>query len=447
MKEGVEVKKSIEDVSPVVKRLKVEIPREVVEKKREESFLKIQKTAKIQGFRPGKAPLSIIKTRFRARVIEQLEEDLIKEGYFEAAKEAEFRAVAIREIEDGKYIDGEAFRFTALVEVVPEFEPVGYGDIDISDINHAVTDEEVMEEIERMRETQAVYRPVDRESGEGDLLEVDFKAFDGEELVEEKENSTYLLSGTGALGEEFDGNLMGKKAGDAPEFEITYPDDFSIDQIKGKKILYKIGVRAVKEKVLPDLDDEFARSLPEIESLDDLKGRIREHLEGQKLQAEKRRQHEELLEALVEKNPVEVPQTLVDEEINRMISDTHKRLEAQGVKFDPSQMDMRNLRERYRENAVKSVRSSLILAEIAKKEGIEATEEDVNRELKTMSENFNISFEKVSSYYSDERTRGSLKNSILEAKVLEFLLKSGDSDAEKKGKGKSTGAAGKKEDR
>ena len=200
----------------------------------------------------------------------------------------------------------------------------------------------------------------------------------------------------------------------------------------------------MKEKVLPELDDEFARSLPEIESLDDLKGRIREHLEEQKLQVEKRRQREELVVALVEKNPVEVPQTLVDEEIKRMISDTHKRLEAQGVKFDPSQMDMRNLKERYRENAVKSVQSSLILAAIAKKEAIEATEEDVNRELKTMSENFNISFEKVSSYYSDERTRGSLKNSILEAKVLEFLLKSEDADAEKKGKGKSAGAAGKK---
>lgn len=446
MKEGVHVKKTIEDVSQVVKRLKVEIPREIVEKKREKSFLEIQKKAKVQGFRPGKAPLTIIKTRFRDRVIEQLEEDLIKEGYFEAVKETDIRAVAITEIQDGKYIDGEDFRFTALVEVVPDFEPVGYGKIDISEINQDVTDEEVTGEIERMRETQAVYSPVERESCEHDLLEINFKAFDGEDPVEEQEDSTYLLSGTGALGEEFEKNLMAKKAGDELDFEVSYPDDFAIDQVKGKKIRYQIGVKAVKEKVLPEVNDEFARSIPDVESLDDLKNKIHIYLGGQKAQEQRKKQREEVLVALVEKNPIEVPKTLVDEEIRRMISDTQNRLKSQGVQFDPSQMDVQSLGEKYRENAVKSVQSTLILAAIAKKEGIEVTEEDVKGDLKRMSENFNIPLEKVASYYKDERARGSLENAILEGKVLEFLLKSGVSDAEKESKDKSAEAVEKEED-
>lgn len=431
MKQEVEVKKSIEEVSQVQKRVKVEIPREIVEKKKEESFLKIQKKAKIQGFRPGKAPLTIIKTRYRDAVVEQLEEDLVKEGYFAAVKESDIRPVAIMEIMDGKYVEGEDFRFTALVEVLPDFEPSGYKGINIMQTDQDVTEEEVTAEIGRMRERQAVYKPVERESGKNDLLEISFKASDGETVIEEQEDSTYLLSDTSSLGEEFEKNLIGKKAGDELDFEVSYPADFTIDQIKGKKVRYMIGVKAVKEKVLPEADDDFARSLPEVESLDDLENKIREYLGVHKEEEQKKLQREQVVDALVGNNPIEVPQTLVDEEISRVIRDTQGRLKAQGVQFDPSQMDIQKLREKYRDGAVRAVKASIILSEIAKIEGIEATDEDVNKELESMSQNYNISLEKVASYYKDERAKRSLENAILERKVMEFLLKSGASDAEK----------------
>jgi trigger factor len=431
MKPEVEVKKSIEEVSQVQKRVKVEIPREIVEKKKEESFLKIQKKAKIQGFRPGKAPLSIIKTRYRDAVVEQLEEDLVKEGYFAAVKESEFKPVAIMEIMDGKYVEGEDFRFTALVEVLPDFEPAAYKGINITLTDQDVTDEEVNAEIGRMRERQAVYKPVERESGKDDLLEISFKASDGETVIEEQEDSTYLLSDTSTLGEDFEKNLIGKKAGDELDFEVSYPADFTIDQIKGKKVRYMIRVKAVKEKGLPEVNDDFARSLPEVESLDDLKNKIREYLGAHKEEEQKKLQREQIVDTLVDNNPIEVPQTLVDEEMNRVIRDTQGRLKAQGVQFDPSQMDIQKLREKYRDGAVKAVKASIILSEIAKIEGIEATDEDVNKELESMSKNYNISLEKVASYYKDERAKDSLKNVILDRKVMEFLLKSGASDAEK----------------
>lgn len=430
---GAGMKKSIEDVSQVVKRLKVEIPRDIVEKKKDESFLKIQKRAEIKGFRPGKAPLSIIKTRFRQSVIEQLEEDLVKEGYFEAVKGSDMKAVAITEIKEGKYVEGEDFHFTALIEVLPTFDPTGYGDIEIETTKQEVTDEEVSGEIDRMRESQSVYRPVERESGKDDLLEISFRAFDGGEVIEEQEDSTYLLSDMSTLGDEFDKNLIGKKAGELLDFSISYPDDFKVDQIKGKKVRYLIGVKSVKEKVLPEADDEFARSIPEVENLDDLKSKIRAHLGELKEREERKRQEDRLIDALLEKNPIEVPQTLVDEEIKRMISDTHRRLRAQGVQFDPSQMDMGKLGEKYRDNAERAVKYSLILGEIAKKEAIEVSEKDVEKELKTISENYNISHEKVASYYEDEDTKKSLSNSIRERKVVEFLLKDSGPDAEKEG--------------
>ncbi len=431
MKQEVEVKKSIEEVSQVQKRVKVEISREIVEKKKEESFLKIQKKAKIQGFRPGKAPLTIIKTRYRDAVVEQLEEDLVKEGYFAAVKESDIKPVAIMEIMDGKYVEGEDFRFTALVEVLPDFEPAAYKGINITQADQEVTDEEVNAEIGRMRERQAVYKPVERESGKNDLLEISFKASDGETVIEEQEDSTYLLSDTSSLGEEFEKNLIGKKAGDELDFAVSYPADFTIDQIKGKKVRYRIGVKAVKEKVLPEVNDDFARSLPEVESLDDLKNKVREYLGAHKEEEQKKLQREQIVDALVDNNPIEVPQTLVDEEINHVIRDTQGRLKAQGVQFDPSQMDIQKLREKYRDGAVRAVKASIILSAIAKIEGIEATDEDVNKELESMSQNYNISLEKVASYYKDERAKHSLKNAILERKVMEFLLKSGPSDAEK----------------
>ncbi|RMG58188.1 MAG: trigger factor [Deltaproteobacteria bacterium] len=421
----------VEEVSPVLRKVSVQVPKEEVEKRLEDSFRKLQKRAKVPGFRPGKAPLSVIKTRFRKSVIEDLEEDLPAEKMREVIREKGLKAVAITKVEDGKYREGEDFRFCAHVEVLPEFEVKGLDSLEVPPVEADVTDEEVEAVIQRLRESQAVYKPVDRESRQGDLLEISFRSYDGEKLLHEAENTSYELLGKSALGEEFEKELTGRKAGEELSFQVSYPDDHEIADVKGKTIRYEISIKSVKEKVLPEVDDEFAKSVGPFESVDEMKERIREDLKKEKERLGRQKQEGKVVEQLLQANPIEVPSSLVEEEMNRLLYDTYRRLWDQGMRFDISQLDTAKIREKYREDAEKNVRLSLVLNRLAQEEGIEVTDDDIKSEMERMGKEAGVSEEDVRRYYEEENRMESLKNRLLERKVFDVLLKKAKVVAEK----------------
>ncbi len=424
----------VEEVSPVLRKISIEVPKETVEERLDQAFRRLQKKAKVPGFRPGKAPLSVIKTRFKKAVVEDLEEDLINETTREVLREKEIRAVAITRVDDGKYTEGEDFRFTAHVEVLPDFDVEGYDGIEVPEVKAEVTDEDVNDVIEKIREAHAVYKPVDRESREGDLLEISFKSSEGDKVLHETDNSTYEITGKSALGEQFEKELIGRKAGDELEFEISYPEDFELEEVRGKTIKYEIKIKSVKEKSLPEVDDEFARSLKEFQSLEELKERIRQDLLAEREKLGRQLQEAKIVEKLLERNPIEVPRTLVEDEITRMVYDTYRRLWDQGLRFDISKVDMNSMRERYREEAEKNVRLSLILSKIAEKEGIEVTEDDLKKEMNRIAESMNLPPEQVASFYEDEKKKEDLRSHLLDRKVFDVILKNAKLVAEEKGR-------------
>jgi len=426
------IKTSFEDVSQVVKKVKVEVSREFLEERLEKAYKKLMKSAKIKGFRPGKAPLSIIKSRYRESVVEQLEEELVREGSMEAIKERKMKAVAITRIEDGKYHEGKEFTFTAHIEILPEIDPEGYMGIKVTGEAPEVSDEEVERELEMLRESHAVYKPVERESMEGDYLDISFKSFEGNQVLNETNDTVYVIGGPSSLGEEFDEQMKGKKGGDFCDFEISYPGDFQVETVRGKTIRYEIEVKSVKEKELPDLDDEFAKSLPDIDDLAALKNEARKSLIHRKEQDIETKQKEEIINTIIEKNPMEVPETVVEDEIRGELQGMEARLSSQGIDFDPSKINVEALKEKYRDGAERSVKTSLLFHSIGEKEGITVTDEEIEKELKGMSERYNISYENVASYYGDEKRKESLRDTLGEKKVIDFLLKNAEKDAEKK---------------
>ncbi len=437
------MKTSFEDVSQVVKKVTVEVSQEFLEKRLEKAYRKLMKSAKIKGFRPGKAPLSIIKSRYRDVVVEQLEEELVREGSMGAIKERKMKAVAITRIEDGKYHEGKEFTFTAHIEILPEIDPEGYMGIKVTGEVPEVSEEEVGRELEMLREANAIYRPVERESKEGDYLDISFKSFEGDQVLNEMNDTVYVIGGPSSLGEEFDEQMKGKEGGDHADFEISYPDDFQVETVRGKTIRYEIEVKSVKEKELPDLDDEFAKSLPDIDDLASLKDEIRKNLVHQKEHDIEAKQKEEIINTIVEKNPMEVPETVVEDEIREELQGMEARLRSQGIDFDPSKINVEALKEKYRDGAVRSVKASLLLSSIGEKEGITVTDGEIEEELKGISERYNISYENVASYYNDEKRKESLRDSLGEKKVIDFLLKNAEKDAERKSSAQEEQGAGK----
>ncbi len=430
------IKTDFEDVSQVVKKVRVEVPKEVIEKRLEDSYEKLKKTAKIKGFRPGKAPISMIKSRYRESVVGQLEEDLVREGSLDAIRERKMKAVAITRIEDGKYREGEEFTFTAHIEVLPEVDPQGYMGIEISREEPEVKEEDLEKEVEMVREAHAVYKPVERESREGDYLDIGFRTKEGDKVLSDVEEDTYVIGAPSNLGEEFDKQVTGKSVGDVADFEITYPDDHEMEAARGKTIRYEIKVKSIKEKELPAVDDDLARMVPEVENLEDLRNKIKENMIKYKDGELKAKQKEEIVNALIEKNPMEVPESAVEDEIRGQIHAMENRMRAQGVDFDPSKINIGALKEKYRDGAEKAVKISILFNTIAVKEDISVSEKELEGELRGLSERYNISFENVASYYDDEERKRSLKTSILETRVMDFLLKNAVTDAEENGSGK-----------
>ena len=421
------MKSSVEAVSGIEKKVRVEIPADEVNRRIEKGYAEIRKIAPIRGFRKGKAPMSMVRKAFRDSVEADVAEHLVRESIAEAVRENSLKVLSLPKIDGGTLKEGEEFVFTATVEVVPEVSPEGYRGLPVTKERTEVGDEDVDSAVLRLRDSFSRYHAVeDRGAAEQDLVEFAFSARSGGEPVESRESATVIL-GTGApFGKEFEDALAGIRAGEERMVEVEFPGDFPDKKFRGLQVRFEVKVHSVREKRLPELDEDFAKNFTDVAGLDDLRGKMRERLVQESEERSRLRMEEEIRKGLLERNLFDVPKTLVDRQIHSMIQETANRLASQGMDLKKVNMDFDKMRERFAPNAERAVRVSLLLSAIAEREGLDVPFSEIEAEMQEMAAAAGMEYEKVRELYGDEDRMDGLRNGLLDRKTMAFLLANAD---------------------
>jgi len=421
------MKTSVDAVSGVERKITVEIPAEEVDRRIEQEFTELRRMVPMRGFRKGKAPMEMVKRMYRDSVEAEVSEHLVKESLTEVVKEKDLKILSLPGVEGAKVTPGKDFVFSATVEVVPEVDPVGYKGIPVVREKVNVTDEDVSAAVERLRESFAQFHAVEgRGAAESDMVEFGFTAVAGGEAVDRNDSTGVVLSGGMPYGEEFERRMLGVEPGTTRTFEVAYPADFRNPKYAGKTVMFEVKVAGVREKKLPEMDDAFAKQFGDVSGVDELKVKVRERLVAEGEEHSLHHAEEGLRKALAERNPFDVPATLVKRQTFAMMQDTFQRLASQGVELKKMNLDVDKMSERFAPNAERMVRVSLLIDAIARKENIEASFSEIDAEMKAMAESQGMEYEKIREMYSSEERMDTLRDRLLERKVLGFLMENAE---------------------
>jgi trigger factor len=375
------MKAELVDVNETRKNLTIEIPRDVVDAEIERVARDYSRKARIPGFRPGKAPARVVKQRFRDQILHDVAHELVPTAIDEAMRERGLEPVDTPDVRDVNVEEGSALTFTASFDTVPAFEPGDLSSISLRRPGVAIDGQAVSDALTRLRERAARFEPVEgRGVVEGDTVTVDLERKDPDGKTE-RHTDVGIALGAKANPPGFDEQLLGLEVGGARSFTIQYPADYAMTELQNSSVDYAVTVKGIRRRVVPELDDEFAKDLGEFENLDALRARVREDLEHEARHAAEREVRADLMKQLAARVPFEVPGALVEREIDRRLEDFARRLIDQHI--DPRQagIDWNAFRESQRGPAREAVASAIALDEIARREQLQVTEEEVEREI------------------------------------------------------------------
>lgn len=391
------------------------------------AFKKVVKTINVPGFRKGKIPRPLFEKRFGVESLYQDALDyILPEAYAKAVEESGIEPVDRPEIDIEQLEKGKELIFKATVTVKPEVKLGEYKNLEVEKVDTEVTDEDVENELKALQERYAeLVVKEDGKAEEGDTVVIDFEGFvDGEPFEGGKAENYSLELGSGSFIPGFEDQLIGTKAGDEKDVEVTFPEEYHAEELAGKPAVFKVKVHEVKAKVLPELDDEFAKDVDEeVETLEDLKAKIKDRLKHQKEHEAEHALQDAVVEKATANAEIDIPEVMIENEIDRMMQEFSQNLSAQGMNLELyyqfSGQTEEDLRNQMKENAETRVRTSLTLEAIAKAENIEASEEDVEKELQRMADQFNLSVEDIKKVLGDLEN---LKADLRINKAVEFLV-------------------------
>jgi trigger factor len=369
------------DVTDTQKHLTIEIPSEVVDAEIARITHGYSKQARLPGFRPGKVPPSVIKQRFREQILHDVLHGLIPRAIEDALQERGLEPVDTPNVKDVDVKEGQPLKFTAAFETLPAFDPGDLSTISLRRPPVVIEAEAVEQALQRLRERGARFEPVEgRPVAEGDTVVMDLERTDaGGET--DKHNDISLELGSRATPPGFDANLVGMSPGDEKKFQVHFPDDYSVRELANTDVAYWVRVKDVRQRVLPELDDEFAKDLGEFETLGALRERVRADLHAEAEEAARRQVRSDLLKQLAQRVAFELPSSLVEREIDRRIEEFARRLTEQNIDPRQANIDWAQFREAQRESARDAVASALALDEIARRENLVVTPEDLDKEI------------------------------------------------------------------
>ncbi|NLE86999.1 MAG: trigger factor [Myxococcales bacterium] len=412
---------NVEKISPVLVELSVEIGADRVKTEVEKAFRAVAKTARVKGFRPGKAPRQVLDHVYGARVAADVAQRLIDETYQQAVQEHKVQPVADPALETPRLERGKAYNYKARVEVLPEIEDVKYEGLEAKRPAVQVTDEEVKAELEELRRANSTLEtPKEpRPAQAGDVVTIDFEvAVEGEVVPGAGAKDFQIELGSGQLIEAIDQALLGKNVGDKAEASVDMPAAHPHPALQGKTCVFQIELKGLKERVLPAADDEFAKDLGDFDTLEALEADLKSQIEARKKEESDNTLAERLVAELVKANPVEVPPTLVQRQMRITEQEILQRARSQGGQVGGLGEE---LRQRVLEDSEMKVRAGLLMAAIAKKENIQIGNEQIEEGLTELSKQTGKNVAKLRAEYAGPRRREMLVGMILENKVLDII--------------------------
>jgi trigger factor len=428
------------DVSDTKKNLVVEIPSTVVDAEIDKVSRDYSKAARIPGFRPGKVPTKVVRQRFRDQILHDVAHGLIPRAVDEALRERGVEPVDTPDIRDVVVEEGRPLKFTATFDTVPPIDPGDYATISLHRKNVKVDDASVSQALEQLRERSARYEPVEdrgleigdsvlmdlvrtarKPGSEPPLIVIPGQEPEGETQTDKHDNVTVEI-GAPANPPGFDESLLGLSANETKSFDVHYPPDYAIKELAGTTVKYEVSIKAVRKRVVPDLDDELAKDMGDFDSLDALRARVRADLEHEARHESEREVRMELLKQLASRVHFEVPASLLDREIDRRVEEFVRRLIDQQI--DPMRTDINweEFRERQRDAAAEAVRSALVLDEVARRENIAASEDEVEEELGRFADRSGRNVAAVRARLEKEGGLGRLYTGLRREKTVNFLL-------------------------
>jgi trigger factor len=415
------MKVAVEEIEGCKRRLAIEAPIDVVQQEWERAYGRVQKRASLPGFRRGHVPRSLVKLHFADDVRREVAEHLIPDVYRRALSEARIDPVNEPDLQDLTLEEGAPLSFTAVVEVKPAIALGDYRGLEVQHAPAPVTDADVAETLERMREQHAQFNSVDRPAATGDLVVVDYTLTpDGHEPT--RAEGYHFLVGGGTVLPEIDAGVVGMRAGEEREIAVRFADDHRMESLRGKGGTATVKVTEVKEKVLPALDDDLARALGQFETLDALRAEVRSQLAARRELEQRRELEDKVVEAALGRHEFTVPDAMVMRQIAHQVEHARERLRRQGVDPDGVQWDYQKLLGELRPGAERSVRRALLLEAIGDKEEITVADAEVDAEVEKIATASQRPTPAVRRMMEKSGDLDSLRHGLRERKILDFLI-------------------------
>jgi trigger factor len=419
------LKTQVENLSDVKKVIHFEIPWEDVDSHVKQAVRVITKSARIPGFRPGKAPENIVRSRYAQHIKDEVINHVIPESYQKALKEHNLDVITEPQLHDVLYAEGSPFLFKVTVETKPEIKIGNYRGLEIESKQIDVKDEEIDSILKNHQESTAELIPLpDTPAAKGHLVNANVKATlsEGDRMKTLFDGRSNIEIGYDENHPSFNENLVGKKAGEVVEFDAAYPEDNAEKSIAGKTVHYEVKIDSVNEKRLSPIDDEFAKDLGNYESLAQLKEKISQDVLDYKKNQQHNQQKDEVLKRLVDENPFEVPESLVRKETESLLNEYALMMHRRGMNIKDPSINWREIQEKLATQAERNVRGSMILETIAETEKIEAYDEDIDHSIQHMAEQQRRAPEAIKADLVKEEKIDSLRNRIRITKTLDFLV-------------------------
>ena len=414
----------IEEISPVKKKLSFEIPWEETKIVLDDVYRKISKTAKVRGFRPGKIPRPVLEKFYKDHAEEEAMTQLFNQHFWDALKEHAIDPVSRPEIDQQGIEPGKAFAFSATVEIEPVFDPEGYVGLEIDREEVEVTDADMEAKLKELQEMYSTMEDISDDSGvdSGKYVVIDFQGTVAGQSLKELKADDYLLEvGSQTFITGFEDQLLGMKKGETRAVAIKFPDDYHHKDVAGKDATFTVTIKNIKEKQIPEINEEFVKNFEQYNTLKELRDDLRKDIESQKQEQVDGNLRMAIIEKLIEMNPIVAPDTLVERQILSMMADTRWRMSMQGIDADKAAKILPQYHDLYKNDATRIVKTFLLVRRIGEKENISVSAEELNEHIRELAEKRNQSYDSFRAALAKDDLLESIMSELTNKKVIDFI--------------------------
>lgn len=422
------MKVTVEDQSAVKKTLHIEVPREDVAKEIDSAYGQLKKTARVKGFRPGKTPRSVLERMYRKDVHADVASKLIQNALIEAITETKLNMVGMPLVDPPELKANTAYAFDAVVEIQPEIADIDFKGLELNKKKYSIAADEIDGQIQRLRQNLAKRNKIEasRPVQAGDLAVVDYEGFqDGKPHKETEKTENFVIKvGGGHVIKDLDDGLVGMSVGEEKQIDALFPDDYGNKELAGQKIQFQVKLNEIQEEVLPEVDDAFAKQLSEeFETLEMLRDKIRENLQNGYDKRVEQELQEQVYQQLLAKTDFEVPDTMVDDELEHIIKEAEQSFSYNNRTLEDVGLSREKLAENYRPTAEKQVRRHLILSKIIEQEKLTLSDEHLDKGFQDMADTYRQPVDQIKAYYNQNKNGLEFfKHTLLEKQALKIII-------------------------